>query len=280
MKNRLLSLLLPIVPKNDLSHLVGRLVHHELPPLLAQKSVEIFARYYKINLNEAELPVEQYRTIGELFTRKLKAGLRPIGLGPVHPADSLITEAGRIERDHLIQAKGKKYSVAEFLRNPTLAVEFEGGSFLTYYLCPTDYHRVHSPVDGEITLSCHVPGALWPVNEWSVNSIQKLFNVNERVVTLIATPHGMVAVIMVAATNVGNMSMSYDAGIATNTREKGRAVKEKMYQAPISIRRGEELGVFHMGSTVVVLYPKGYISLEAASLKGQQVKVGESVVSH
>lgn len=280
MKNKIYDIIMPLVPKNDLSHWVGKLVHKDLPEPLASRSVEFFAKAYNINLEEAELPIGQYKSIGALFTRKLKAGVRPLGQGVVHPADSLITEAGPIEKLQCIQAKGKTYSVAELLRNTSLAQAFEGGQFATYYLCPTDYHRVHSPVDGEITWSSHIPGELWPVNEWSVNAIANLFSVNERIVTLIETPLGRAALVMVAATNVGNMTMSYDENISSKVREKQRAVKEKAYTPAKPIRRGDEVGIFHMGSTVVMLYEKGALPIELSRLKGSRVKYGESVVSH
>jgi phosphatidylserine decarboxylase len=278
MKNLLFDLLMPIVPKQDLSHWVGRLVHQPLPAPLAQRSVEWFARYYKINMSEAELPITSYRTIGELFTRKLKPSVRPIGEGIVHPADAVISEAGTIEKLTLLQAKGKTYSVAELLRSSHFAPMFEGGSFMTYYLCPTDYHRVHSPVDGEIIWSCHIPGEFWPVNSWSVNKIDNLFAVNERVVTMIKTPRGIVAHVMVAATNVGNMTMAYDVGIDTRARGEQRKPREKTYEPPISIKRGEEVGVFNMGSTVVMLYEKGMLAAQDAErFRGRVTRMGVSM---
>ncbi len=277
MKERLFDVMMPLLPKNDLSHWVGRLVHKPLPPALARKSVEWFAKYYQINMDEAEYPISHYKTIGELFTRKLKAEARPIGTGVVHPADAQITEAGPIDRLTLIQAKGKDYKVPELLRSGHYSVVFEGGSFLTYYLCPTDYHRVHSPVDGEIIWSCHVPGELWPVNEWSTNAITNLFAVNERVVVMIQTPKGKVALVMVAATNVGNMSMTFDQNISTRYRHAERQVKERAYNPPLPIKRGEEVGIFHMGSTVIMLYEKGVLPVEADQFRSRHVKMGQSL---
>lgn len=278
MKNRLFDVLMPVLPKNDLSHWVGRMVHKPLPGVVGRKSVEWFAKYYNINLDEAELPLSQYKTIGDLFIRKLKSGVRPIGEGVVHPADSLISEAGTIEHLTMIQAKGKTYTVPELLRSGHFASEFEGGSYLTYYLCPTDYHRVHSPVDGEIIWSCHVPGELWPVNEWSVNAVQNLFAINERVVVMIQTPHGKAALVMVAATNVGNMSMTFDGHISTRFREPERHARERGYTPALPVARGQEVGVFHMGSTVVMLYEKGMLARAASEFKGRRVKMGESLV--
>jgi phosphatidylserine decarboxylase len=281
MKNQLFDLFMPILPKNDLSHWVGKFVHRPLPGLVGRKSVEWFARYYNIDLDEAEYPLEHYRTIGELFTRKLKAGARPVGEGRVvHPADALISQAGPIEKLQLIQAKGKNYTVPELLRCGHYHLDFEGGAFLTYYLCPTDYHRVHAPVDGEIIASCHVPGQMWPVNEWSVNAIPNLFAINERVVVIIQTPRGKVALVMVAATNVGNMTMSFDTQITTKHRTPERHVREHSYNPPIAIKRGDEIGIFHMGSTVVMLYEKGVLTgedgnvFDVTTARGQRSKMG------
>ncbi len=264
---------MPLLPKNDLGHLVGRLVHKRLPQPLAQKSVRFFAKAYKINLDEAEFPIDHYQSIGELFVRRLKPEARPLGEGLLHPADSRVTECGKIQSGQLLQAKGQTYSVVEFLRNPRWAEAFDGGDFITYYLCPTDYHRVHSPADADLVASVHVPGEMWPVNEWSVENVVDLFNVNERVVMLLQTPRGKIALVMVAATNVGNMSFSFDENIMTNVKDGERQVREHSYQPGISIKRGEELGVFHMGSTVIVLFEKGILSQDVALLRGQQVKV-------
>jgi phosphatidylserine decarboxylase len=277
MKNLLFDLFMPILPKNDLSHFVGRLVHRRLPEPLGKFSVKTFAKYYNINLDEAEFPLGHYETIGELFTRKLKPGARPISDSAiVHPADAFISQAGVIDNLTLVQAKGKTYTVPELIRSAHHAPRFEGGSYLTYYLCPTDYHRVHSPVDGEIVWSCHVPGAMWPVNEWSVGAIENLFTLNERVVVMIQTERGLVALVMVAATNVGNMTMSFDPEIATRRRIGERQARERAYTPPIPVRRGDEIGIFHMGSTVIMLFEKGLV-LNPTPLRLTRSQVGQRV---
>jgi phosphatidylserine decarboxylase len=279
LKNAFFDVVMPLIPKNELSHWVGRAVHHQLPAPLDRKSVEIFARYYSINMHEAEFPIEHYRTIGELFTRKLKVGSRPIASGPViHPADSQISQAGWINEQTLVQAKGKNYQVAELIRSSHFSSVFEGGSYLTYYLCPTDYHRVHAPVDGRIVWGCHVPGELWPVNAWSVNNVSDLFSRNERVVTIIETPLGKVALVMVAATNVGNITMNFDSQINTKARSGERHVRERVYEPGIEIKKGDELGVFHMGSTVVMLYQKGMLEFDLENYHWRHVKMGQELV--
>lgn len=276
MKNRIFDVVMPILPKHDLSHWVGRAVHHPIPGPVGRKSVEWFAKFYNIDMNEAEHPISHYKTIGQLFTRKLKEGVRPIADKEiVHCADAVITEAGRIEAGTLIQAKGKTYTVSELLKSSEYDEVFEGGAYATYYLCPTDYHRVHSPVSGQIIWSSHIPGEMWPVNAWSVNAITNLFGVNERVAVIIQTPKGKAALVMVAATNVGNMTMSFDNEITTASRRGERQIRSRKYDPPHEIAKGDEVGIFHMGSTVVMLYEKSLVGDRGlVELKGKHAKMG------
>jgi phosphatidylserine decarboxylase len=247
--------LLKILPRNWLSFLVGKLVSLPLPKPLSTLSIKAFGDFYKINFAEAEKPVSEYKSIGDFFTRKLKAGVRPMATSPVvHPADSRIAQIGMIENGKCIQAKGKYYSVLELLQNDGLANQFQNGLFVTYYLCPTDYHRVHSPVDGVVKRTIHVPGTLWPVNDWSMNAIENLYPKNERLIVEMESRLGDVAVVFVGATNVGKITTSFDTEISTNNL-KTKKIIIKDYSQAIAIEKGEELGTFHMGSTVVVLYP-------------------------
>jgi phosphatidylserine decarboxylase len=252
--------LLHFVPKNLLSYMVGVIVHIPLPAPFSLWTMKVFVAHYNINMAEAEYPIEHYQSIGDLFTRRLKSGVRPIGSAEVvHPADATLTTCGVISSDTLLQAKGKSYKLSDFVGGADDLTMFEGGYFLTYYLCPMDYHRVHSPVEGEIVEAVHIPGRLWPVNEWSVANIDQLFSVNERVVVWIKTPKGLVALVMVGATNVGKMTMAFDQDLVTNEWPASDRAIHKVYAKPISVKKGEELGVFNMGSTVIMLYPKGLL---------------------
>lgn len=270
---------MPVLPKNDLSHWVGRLVHKKIPGPIGRKLVRGFAKAYNLNMEEAEFPIESYESVGALFTRKLKPGVRPIGSGVVHPCDAVITQAGKIEAGKIIQAKGKSYGVAELLRSSHWAEKFQNGTFVTYYLCPTDYHRVHSPMNGKVRWSSHVPGELWPVNDWSVQAIADLFTVNERVAFTIEADKAS-ALVMVAATNVGNITISFDEKIKTNAREPELAPRERSYDPAIDLKKGDEVGIFHLGSTVIMLYEEGMVSVESATkLIGKAVKLGETLQS-
>lgn len=259
------------LPKNHLSRVVGRLAHLREPKWLARRARDWFVKRYNINLDEAELPLEQYESIGDLFIRRLKPGARPIQGSVVHPCDAVLTVAGKVESDRLIQTKGIDYSLNELLRDPSAVSAFLGGHFLTYYLCPTDYHRVHSPISGTVEKVIHVPGRLWPVNPWSVENISQLFAVNERVIFRLRTAVGPVAVVMVGATNVGQISVSFDSSIRTNV---AGALTTAVRDYKHSIKVGDELGIFHMGSSVVVVYPEG--ALKELPAIGP-VKLGQAI---
>lgn len=274
--------LLRLLPKNHLSFAVGKLMHLKLPLVIGQASVKWFADRFKINMNEAEHGIEHYKTIGELFTRNLKPGIRPIGEGVVHPVDAKITTWGEIKFDTLIQAKGKMYTVTDFLKSASDAKQYEGGYFFTYYLCPTDYHQIHSPVDAAVTKATYIPGRLWPVNDWSVRSIDKLFAINERLVTYLKSEKGTAALVMVGATNVGKMTVSYDKSLVSNQLgfdsnvHSSSEIVNKVYSDPVRLTKGAKLGVFHMGSTVVMLYPKGFLKLKNENPSGP-TKLGETL---
>lgn len=234
---------------------MGLLVHIPLPRFLNNFLIAKFAKAYKIDLSEAEHPIEHYKSLGDFFVRQLKPGIRPLGqTWALHPADSVITQAAKMKEGKLIQAKNKTYSVENFTQDAKALDKWKDGFFLTYYLCPTDYHRVHSPVDGKITRVVYIPGALWPVNSWSTDNIHELFSINERVLVEIQTDRGLVGVMFVGATNVGQIILSFDPEIRGN-QLLSKAVLEKTY-ANISIQKGEELGQFRMGSTIVMLYAK------------------------
>lgn len=245
--------LLYLLPKNLLSRLVGWLVHRPLPRWLRSPVIGLFARAYRIRIDEAEKGIEDYPSIGDFFVRRLRSSARPLGEeGLLHPADSLVTQAGPIQDGQLVQAKGRSYSLANLLDRDEWAPTYRDGAFVTYYLCPTDYHRVHSPVNGSVRRVRHVPGALWPVNEWSVGRIADLFCVNERVIVEVDSVHGPVAAVFVGATNVGKITLAFWPEFATNLA-KVRSPRERNFGPETLLSKGDELGTFHMGSTVVLL---------------------------
>ncbi len=270
MKNKLLKTILPAIPKNLLSRKVGAFTDKELPGPLASLSLKAFVEFTGIDMDEAEKPLAEYKSIGDLFIRRLKPGVRPLGTAPVHPADGKIISGGPIQDGKLDQFKGRQYSLVEFIRQTQLSEKFEGGYFATTYLSPKDYHRVHCPVDGTLFWVKHIPGELWPVNQTYVESFPQLFIENERLVIGIQTATGPVMVVMVGATNVGKMSLIPDNNWLTNQPSSMRRAREKSYEPGIELKAGDELGIFHMGSTVVCLFSKEYRD----SLDSFQVPLG------
>lgn len=276
MRDALLIGTLGLVPKNALSRFVGAAAHARLPSFVTVPSVRMFARAYGIDMDEAEHPISHYRTIGELFTRRLKPGVHSIDRRPgvaVSPADGHISNSGRIRDGLLIQVKGRDYDVADLLRDREDGARFANGSWVTVYLSPRDYHRVHHPVEGRITSARYVPGHLWPVNRAAVHHVDDLFCVNERVITHVDSPIGPVASIMVGATSVGYMTMSYDDELVAN---RGRPAALKRYDGGIGIARGDEQGIFHLGSTVVVLFADPDVVPESL-VEGQPIRMGDAI---
>ena len=269
--------LLKYLPRRGLSRLVGRIAYLPLPPFLAGPLVRAFARINRIVISEAARPIESFRSVGEFFIRDLRAEVRPIGAGIVSPVDGTVTEFGAIEKDSLLQIKGKTFSLSGLFCGHDQWRSFEDGYFITTYLSPRDYHQIHSPVSGEIVESVLIPGDLWPVNNWSIRSIDGLFTINERLIALIQTASGPVAVVMVGATNVGAIAAGFDR-LCTNTGPLPSMITPmvRRYSPGISIGAGEHLATFRLGSTVLVLFSKGVFK-PGDSCRAGTVKFGQKM---
>ncbi len=244
-----------LLPKNWLSRLMGRIVRTRFPFGLHGLIRDRFIRFYRINTLEAEAPPSQYATLGDYFIRRLKKGERPIAPDSlVSPVDGLLTQSGWLESPDLwlTQVKGRRYSFSQLTRSRFKADSFSGGSFFTLYLAPHNYHRVHAPVSGEIVRAVHIPGALWPVNPWSVQTIDGLFAANERIIIEIKTTEGVALVILVGATNVGRISLAFTPDMLANEAHV-KTIREWTPPSTLPIGKGEELGCFELGSTVVLL---------------------------
>jgi phosphatidylserine decarboxylase len=266
---------LGLLPKNLWSRAVGAVAYAKLPRPIARASISMFARAYDIDVGEAAESIEDFRTLGAFFTRRLRSGARPIDRRPglaVSPADGHILNSGRITDGELIQAKGRRFTVADLL-GPEEGELFRNGHWVTVYLSPQDYHRVHHPVEGRLVRSRYVPGHLWPVNRIGVECVDDLFCVNERVITIVDSPVGRVASVMVGATSVGHITVSHDPELHSN---HGQAAHTRDYDVPATVQRGGELGVFHLGSTVIVVFADPEVELEALA-PGAAVRVGEGI---
>lgn len=265
------------VPKNHLSRAVGRLVHARLPRPVARRLVRWFANAYQIDVAAAAKDMHEYPSIGHFFIRDLREGLRPIEGDFVSPVDGVLRNYGPVANGRLEQIKGKSYTLARFLGDEANAARYENGAFFNLYLSPQDYHHVHSPVGGSIVRSVHIPGKLWPVNDWSLANIDELFSVNERVVTYIDCSLGRVAVVMIGATNVGRISVTYDSFISNAAGVNEAAARD--YDPPIDVHAGERMGTFHMGSSVVVLLEPGRVDLGRVRLEaGHKVQYGAAIL--
>jgi phosphatidylserine decarboxylase len=185
-----------------------------------------------------------------------------------------VSAAGVSGGGRLVQAKGIDYSAAALLADGPLARRLEGGAYATLYLSPRDYHRIHFPLGGAVTGWRYVPGRLWPVNPASVRSVRGLFTVNERLVTVLATPLGACALVAVGATVVGRVRAFYDPTVPHTNAPGGRALARD-YETPIPAEKGGELGAFEMGSTVILLLEPGRAELRLAG--GQRVRVGQAI---
>lgn len=266
--------ILYLLPRNLLSYWIGKLVLVKRPRMLAELSVRLFIRFAKIQLEEAEHPLETYRCIGELFTRTLKPGIRPIQGYLASPVDGIHRASGRIINSRLPQVKNKTYSVSSLLGESDYASRFESGSYVNLYLSPRHYHRVHAPISGSILGYSYIPGTLWPVNDWSLQTIDQLFCINERVAVHITTEQGLVTVVMVGATNVGKISLSFTSLLTNQSPLLTTQPVHALLEVPVPITIGDELGVFHMGSTVVLLFEQTHT---CRLNPGQEIRYGEAL---
>ncbi len=237
-------------------------------------------RIYGVNMSEAkEQDINNFASFNHFFTRELKAGARPITSSPnaiACPADGAVSQAGLIEQGEIFQAKGKSFSAVDLLGgNAETAKPFENGSFTTIYLSPKDYHRLHMPIKGTLTEMIHIPGRLFSVNGATVNSVPGLFARNERVACLFDTELGPMALILVGAIFVSSIETTWHGVVTPPSIE---SVRSWQYQdnAPV-IEKGEEMGRFNMGSTIIVLFGKDKVKWESEFTAGKKVQLGEMI---
>lgn len=246
-----------------------------VPWPLNEISIRIFARAYAIDLTTATKPVKEYRSVGDFFTRDLHSHLRPIGEGFVSPVDGRLRCVDTIPSEGtLTQTKGKSYSTEALLGDAELAKKFRGGTCFNFYLSPTDAHHIFAPCAGHIVSTIHIPGKLWPVNNWALHNVDGLFAVNERVVTVIEAGEELIAIVMVGATNVGRIEVTYTPLITNTAPWKSVTRSVVTHPRPIPVTKGEKIGTFHMGSSVVVLTSRER-SLTAPFTPDQAVQYGQ-----
>ncbi len=262
------------LPRNLFSRACGWVADLALPRFLLDPLIKLFCLGFRVNLEEALQPEGGYRTFNEFFTRRLRRDARIVvdsAAAISCPVDGAVGEFGRIHKGCLIQAKGLEYRLEDLLVDPKRSRVYEEGTFITLYLAPHNYHRIHSHVEGIIHEYAVIPGDLWTVSPLGVNHVRNLFARNERMITYFSTQYGECALIKVGATVVGRIRVCYHNRVSNRPRVRpSRITLEKPYH----ISRGEELGVFELGSTVICLFPPGQINLEPQQPE-QEVRFGQ-----
>jgi phosphatidylserine decarboxylase len=249
--------ILRVLPRVRITRAVGRLCDARLPPAVANAVVKLYVRAYDVNLEDTVAPDGAFASFDAFFTRALRDGARPVSAGPndiVSPADGRLDDLGPVHPGGKFTIKGRDYTVADLVGDPAEVARYEGGQFAIVYLSPRDYHRVHAPAAGKVTLIRSLPGDLYPVNSIGERHVPSLFATNRRVAIVIDTEAlGRVTVVMVGAMIVGRISVSAidapDVPLGSHVIAPAQAVA-----------RGDEIGIFHMGSTAVVFVEKGVTS--------------------
>lgn len=266
-----------------LTHSVSRvtrfLTRLDWPRWAVRFAIERYIDAYGITMEDAAVPPNGYACVDEFFTRDFRPESRPVGERLVSPVDGKIVSAGRTSAAADISIKGNLCSLATLFGGEDLANQFYGGSFACFYLSPSDFHHVHAPTAGRLIRVRWIPGALWPVNSWGIRKIPGLFGLNERVVLLMESENGPVALVMVGALNVGSISLKC-AESPYGSFPWDRALQDRGLQPSIAIARGERLGTFHLGSSVLLVVPASNPhTATIASLELDSIKMGASLIA-
>ena len=268
-----------LLPKQALTLLAGRIASAR-GGASTTRLIRWFVKRYGVDMAEAADPdIAAYPSFNEFFTRALKPGARPIAQADlVCPVDGAISQFGRIEHDQVFQAKGHRYStVAMVGGDAALAGQFDHGHFATLYLSPRDYHRIHMPCDGRLRRMIHVPGELFSVNPTTARGVPGLFARNERVVCVFDGPHGPFVLALVGATIVGSMATVWHGVV--NPPRVGTLREWRYDDAPVTLKQGDEMGRFLLGSTVVMLFPAGPLAFNPAWEAGRAIRLGEAMAN-
>lgn len=277
MSDRLAVLPQYLLPKQALTVLAGKLAGLQGGGLTTAVIRWFVARYGVDMAEAANSDVTAYASFNEFFTRPLRPGARPLAEAAfLCPVDGAISQFGAIERDQIYQAKGHRYSTTALVGgDAALAARFENGSFATLYLSPRDYHRIHMPCAGRLARMIYVPGELFSVNPVTARGVPGLFARNERVVCVFESASGPFVLVLVGATIVGSMATVWHGVV--NPPRPGRIVDSRYDEERIELARGEEMGRFLLGSTVVMLFPQGVLDFNPAWVPGGAIRMGEAM---
>ena len=265
------------LPQRALTELAGRIARAQ-GGAITHAMIRRFVRRYGVNMDEAANPdITSYASFNDFFTRELKPGARPLADSAfICPVDGAISQFGPISGDQIFQAKGHLYSTRALVGGDAeLAAPFDNGSFATIYLSPRDYHRIHMPVAGRLRRMIHVPGDLYSVNPATARGVPGLFARNERVVCEFDTPHGPMVLVLVGATIVGSMATVWHGVV--NPPRPGTVREWRYDDAPVDLKRGDEMGRFLLGSTVVLLFPKDTVAFNPEWAAARPVRLGEAM---
>lgn len=267
-----------VLPKKKLTELLGRLANLKAGKLTTY-FISYFIKRYKVNMSEAiHSEISFYKTFNDFFTREIKSELRPLADAVlISPVDGAISQSGKINNKTIFQAKGKSFTSTALLGgDAALAAPFDDGLFTTLYLSPKDYHRIHMPCAGQLRTMIYVPGDLYSVNPLTARSIDALFARNERVVCLFDGEHGPFAMVLVGATVVGSIATTWH-GIVNSPRPSEMTHWD--YDGTLTLEKGEEMGRFLLGSTVVMLFPNAGYQLDQSWQPEKEIKMGEAMAT-
>lgn len=267
------------LPQLGLTRFAGKLAASERPAV-KDRLIRRFIAAYNVDMSEAERPASDYASFNDFFTRALKSGVRPLADAEQYilcPADGEVSQLGRIEEGRILQAKGHSYNAAELLGgDEALAEKFGHGHFITIYLSPSDYHRVHMPVGGTLRSTTYVPGDLFSVNQATAIGVPGLFARNERLSCMFDTPLGSMVSVMVGAMIVAGIETVWGGRVDPHGK---RLVSEMPVDVP-PLGAGDEMGRFLLGSTVVLLFEEGRVDFLPDLAPGTKVRMGQALARH
>ncbi|MCK4707306.1 MAG: phosphatidylserine decarboxylase [Gammaproteobacteria bacterium] len=280
MNEKVKTLIFYILPHHFISWISYFLAHITWPPI-KDRFIDLYRYLHPISLDDAVIkdPYE-FKSLNDFFTRALDPSARPLARGKntlVCPVDGRVSQAQAIKNGRIFQAKGQDYSLLELVGGiKELAEPFENGMFSTIYLSPTDYHRIHMPLAGELTDTVYVPGRLFSVAPWTVANVPRLFARNERVVCKFNTPAGPMIMILVGAINVSAIDTVWGG---CETPPSGWTIKHRTYEdVQIKLKKGAEMGRFNLGSTVILLMGDN-VKFDDSITPGEATKMGQALGS-
>ncbi|MBB5709871.1 archaetidylserine decarboxylase [Sphingomonas xinjiangensis] len=278
MSDRLKVLLQYILPKKHISTIAGRIAGAKAGRMTT-RAIRWFVGTYAVDMREAADPdINSYKSFNDFFTRPLRAGARPVADADfVSPVDGAISQFGAIEEHHMLQAKGHRFTTTDLVGGDhTLAAQFRHGSFANLYLSPKDYHRLHMPCSGTLKRMIYVPGTLFSVNPVTARGVPNLFARNERVVCVFeSAEHGPFVMVLVGATIVGSIATVWHGVV--NPKRTGKLSEWSYAEQDITLAKGDEMGRFLLGSTIVMLFKQGAIRFNEDWAPEKPVRLGEAM---